>query len=316
MKIIDWVKQNKLSFILLLILLFVLIRNFSYRNYGLFRQRSLSTYPASDNFIAESPSYGMTDIGSGSVANLSLEAAPKVQSQTEAIDSSIPRMMTQNASVSLLVKNVEENSNQIIAYVNENEGFLVSSNITNPDNAAYAYLTVNILSQNLDETLAFLKSLSVKIVSQNITGRDITEEYQDINSRLTVLKTNKARFEEIMASTGITTEILRIQREIFSLQDQIDNLIGRQQYLEEKAKYSQISINLSTDELSLPYTPDNKWRPQVVFKNAVRSLLKTLQALANLSIWLLVFSVIIIPAYFLIKLIKNKIKTKKGYEIK
>lgn len=311
MKIIDWVKQNKLSFILVLILLFVLIRNYSYRNYGLFRQKSLSPYTASDNFIAESPSYGMADIGSRSITNLSMEAAPKAESQTEVIDNSSPRMLTQSASLSLLVKNVEASANQIINFVNENEGFLVSSTLSNPDNSANGYLTINIPSAKLDSTLEYLKSLSVKIVSQNITGRDITEEYQDINSRLVILKANKARFEEIMASTSVTTEILRIQREIFSLQDQIDTLIGRQQYLEEKAKYSQISINLSTDELSLPYTPDNKWRPEVVFKNAVRSLLKTLQSLGNLAIWLLVFSVIIIPAYFIYKLIKKVLKKNK-----
>lgn len=309
MKIIDWVKHNKLAFILILLLLFILVRNYSFnRSYGVFNKNYSSQYSVPQSLELGRSNFGMAALDSyDSAGSYEIQSAPSSKSLT---DSSSPRMITQSASFSLLVKNVEKSTKQIITYVNENEGFLVSSTLSNPENSANAYLTINIPSKKLNDTLDYLKSISVKVVSQNLIGRDITEEYQDINSRLEILRANKSRFEEIMARTGVTTEILQIQREIFSIQDQIDSLIGRQKYLEEKAKYSQITINLSTDELSLPYTPDNKWRPEVVFKNAVRSLLKTLQSLGNLAIWLLVFSVIIIPAYFIYKLVRKLIKKK------
>ena len=76
---------------------------------------------------------------------------------------------------------------------------------------------------------------------------------------------------------------------------------------------SKITLYLSTDELSLPYTPDTKFRPNVVFKLAVRSLLDTLRAIAEALIWVGVYSAIWLPVviiYLIVKRIRKSRDTK------
>jgi hypothetical protein len=65
--------------------------------------------------------------------------------------------------------------------------------------------------------------------------------------------------------------------------------------MEKSAELSLLTITIASDELSLPYAPSNSWRPALVFKQAVRSLVQSARTLANFAIWIGVYSVIWIP---------------------
>jgi hypothetical protein len=79
--------------------------------------------------------------------------------------------------------------------------------------------------------------------------------------------------------------------------------------LEKSASLSLISVSLSTDELSLPYTPDQTWRPQVIFKQSVRSLISSFRTIGNFAIKAFVFTPIWLP--LLIGVIIYKRRKKK-----
>ena len=95
-------------------------------------------------------------------------------------------------------------------------------------------------------------------------------------------------------------DILSVQRELIRLQDQIDTLKGRQKYLEQTAKLAKITVYLSTDEYALPYAPSETFRPAVIFKLAVRSLVRTLRSVAQALIWIGVYAIVWVPAGIII----------------
>lgn len=205
------------------------------------------------------------------------------------------RMVVQNASLSLLVKDVSDSLKNIKKLAESGGGYMVSSNLNHPEEAASGYVTIRVLAGKLDETLDALRKLSVKVVSENLSGYDVTDQYVDNNARLAVLNTNLDRFKEIMGRAEKIEDILRIQKEIFNLQNQIDSIKGQNQYLESTSKTVMISINLSTDEYTLPYAPSEPWRPEVIFKHAVRSLVGTLRKAGTAVIWIVVYGVIWLP---------------------
>jgi hypothetical protein len=98
-----------------------------------------------------------------------------------------------------------------------------------------------------------------------------------------------------MAKAEKIEDLLNVQRELINLQSQIDSLKGQQQYYEKNAEMAKLTIYLSTDELALPYAPSESWRPQVIFKQAVRSLVTSLRKVGTAIIWLAVYSVVWIP---------------------
>ncbi|MBI4136589.1 DUF4349 domain-containing protein [Candidatus Roizmanbacteria bacterium] len=284
-RLLSWIRSHKLAVILIVIILWLLFRS---------RSPIAPLRYESDTFESRDTALMAPGAPAGIGMGKSLEM-PQFGSDAPPTTNVSERMVVRNSHLSLKVKNVPETSRQIISYVESKGGYMVDSSISNPEDAASGSLTVRVPEETFDETLEYFRSLSMKVVSENLTGSDVTDQYQDIQERLAILERNKARFDEIMEQAVEIDDILRVQQEIFNLQNQIDSLKGQQQYLEQTAKLSLVTVYLATDELSLPYAPEQPWRPQVVFQKAVRSLLTNLQDVGSLVIWLAVYSIILIP---------------------
>jgi hypothetical protein len=205
------------------------------------------------------------------------------------------RIVTKTSDLSLLVKDVRETGNQIIAYSNNSGGYMVFASYNRPTESPFAAITIRVPTEKLDEALSYIRSLSIKVTSENLVGTDVTDEYVDIEASLATLGKTKEKFEEILEKAITVTDILTVQRELISLQQQIDSLKGQKMAIEKNAELTKITVYLSTDELALPYAPDKAFRPNVIFKLAVRSLLNTFRAGAEAGIWIGVYSVIWLP---------------------
>lgn len=293
-RIIEWIKKNKLTAVLLLIIVVSLLRNsFFGQSY------SYSPTPQYDSNIG---------LSQGSMkASLPFQVPPNPM--TGGGSSVIPqqdRMVVKNSNLSLMVKDVVAVQKAIIDKAVELGGYMVSSNVSNPQDAASATVTVRVPANRLKDTLDYFRGLAVKVVSENLDGVDITDQYSDNEAQLAILNTTKNKFEEILDKATQVEDILTVQREIVNLQTQIDQIKGQQKYYQQDANFTKITMYLSTDELGLPYAPSESWRPAVVFKEAVRSMLLSIQKLGNLVIWLVVYTVIWVPAIVIIFIYKKR----------
>lgn len=238
----------------------------------------------------------------GGVAKSLMAPAPREVAPVETPD----RLVIKDTSLSLVVKDVAKSITGIEDQAKNLGGFLVNSNLNRPEEGGNGTISVRIPEAKRAEALEVFKKMAAKVVSESIIGTDVTDEYVDLESRLEVLQTTKAKFQEIMAKAYQINDLLNVQRELINLQSQIDSIKGQQKYYEQSAKLSKITIYLSTDELSLPYAPTDAWRPAVIFKTAVRSLVGNLRQVGSAAIWLLVYSPVIIPALVLIFYFKKK----------
>lgn len=223
---------------------------------------------------------------------------------------SADRIIITDTNLSLVVDSVKETIDQVNQVVEQAGGFLVNSYLNSPTEAASGSITVRVPSDQRDGVVAQIKDLGLRVSSESVSGRDVTDQYEDLEARLRVLRTTREKFEGIQEQATEIQDLLTVQRELINVQSQLDSVQGRIKYLEESANLSKITINLATDELALPLTPDNAWRPQLVFKQAVRSMLQTLRQIGYTAIWLGVYSVIFIPAgvvgYGVYRLVKAK----------
>ena len=293
MSIINWVKTHKIIVFLLLIIAYLYFKNDTIVPLPL-----PSTVQDYRTFI---PSIGI--------------AAPELSlpKGTETFSDTTDRIITKTSDLSLLVKDVRNSGDQIISYAKDNGGFMVFVSYNRPTESPFAAITIRIPTDKLDDALNYIRSLSIKVTSENLVGTDVTDEYVDIEANLVTLGKTKEKFEEILEKAITVTDILTVQRELITLQQQIDALIGQKKSIENNAKLTKITVYLSTDELALPYAPDKAFRPNVVFKLAVRSLLNTFRAGAEAGIWFGVYSVIWAPIILGIvayKKLKKKQKEK------
>lgn len=284
MPIVNWIKTHKFIVVLLLIIVYLYSRNNIVIPFGKYSAFQNPNYPV--NPINSLPSAGM--------GGVMPEFSQSKEMQT--FDAPESRVVIQESNMSLLVKDVRAIGDQILAHVKNVNGYMVYTSYTRPTESPFASITVRVPTDKLDQSLVYFKSLAVKVTSENLVGTDVTEDYTDIGERLATLRKTKVKFEDILDKAINVQDILTVQREIINLQVQIDSLIGQQKAIEKNAELTKITIYLSTDELALPYTPDKAFRPSVVFKYAVRSLLDNLRMGAEALIWLAVYSPIIIIA--------------------
>jgi len=287
-RIVSWIKKNKLTTILVLVIIYLVLKN---RIPSPLSPLPLPIVSQPVEFYPKTEKMAVG--GAGGFIN----------------DTQQNQMITKESYLSLVVKNVVEAQKKIIDKTQKLGGFMVQSYLDSPQETPTATLTIRLPAKKLDQALFEFKKLAVKVVSENLSGVDITQEYTDIEERLKTLYKTKAKFEEIMEQATKVSDILEVQRELINLQQQIDSLVGQKKYLEKSATFARITIYLSTDELSLPYIPTDNWRPKVVFKEAVRSLVLTLRKIGTVTIWALVYLPLILPliaVYYFWRKRKNK----------
>lgn len=288
MRLLSWIKANKLSSLLILaVLLLVLKKSSGITPVSLSRMEA-SYDVASDMAVQQTGIRG----GLGAVGKM---VPPIVSDEYAPAPDVKNRMVIKDSYLSLLVKNVRETVDQMNAYAVQQGGYMVSSTLDNPGESPSGNLILRIPQEKLETALNYFRGLSVKVVSENLTGRDVTDQYVDNEARLATLVKTQARLQELQDASREISDLLNIQQQLISLQSQIDAVKGQQQYLEQSAKMAKITIYLSSDEYALPYAPNDAWSASAIFKLAVRSLVTNLRSFAAFAIWAAVYAVIWIP---------------------
>lgn len=300
-RILTWIKEHKLTTVLLVLVFFLISTGFS--------QQPPRIMQSGTSLMYNSPPGGT--MGAPDIQMAPMESMKRSDSYEGSMSGAdvANRMVTQDTTLSLLVEDVENVKSQILTKTKAVGGFMISSSTQNPEDAATSTISVRVPSTKLDEALASFKGQAVKVVTEYVQGEDVTDQYTDIEAQMKTLMTTKAKFEDILEKATAVQDILEVQRELTNLQSQIDALTGQQQYLEKNVQLSRVTIFLSTDELALPYEPNESWRPALIFKEAVRSLILTFRSLGSLVIWLAVYSVVWVPVLAIIYFWKRRQNT-------
>ena len=298
---INFLKRNWALIILVIIGVLYLKNYYSVGRYS----TSTASY---DRELAVAPMAGGGDMALSSVK---MGTVSNYSGRQTAPSESTERLIIQDTGLSLQVKDVAKTIDEIDNKTKELGGFLIYSHLSKPEVAASGNISIRVPEKKRKEAMTAFKSFAVKVVSESVNGTDVTDQYTDLQAQLDVLQKTKAKFEEILGRATAVKDLLEVQQQLTYIQQQIDSVKGQQKYYEQSAKLSKITIYLSTDELALPYAPTNEWRPTVVFKEAVRSLVGAFRKLGNLIIWTVVFAPIIIPGFFIVRYVKRRGNAKK-----
>lgn len=217
------------------------------------------------------------------------------------------RKVITNSYLSLVVKNVSESVKNIKQQVQEASGYVVNSSINKDESVETANIVVRVPNSKLEPFLDTLRNSSIKVTDENLSGSDITDQYIDIESRIKSAEEVLARLQEIQKNAALVKDIISIQDQIFQQMGLIERYKGQLKYMDGASSTTLISVNLSTDEFSLPYNEPLSWRPEVVYKHSVRQLIGLLQGIGSFGIWVGVMSVIWVPALIIIRLIAKKL---------
>ena len=307
-RIIDWIKHNKLLTLLLAFVLYKFVAvPILFNTLG-------TNYSGSYN--------GVNSIMSADIAPLNFGGTRGKLYMPSPVPNNVPpqpsvtdRKIATDVSMSLLVENVSDTANKVVDLAVNNGGYLVNLNTNTGESGSNSTVTVRIPANQTKIVIEQLRAMSVRVVSENISGYDITDQYVDYDAKLEGLNNTKTRFLDILNKAVTVDEILRVQQAINDNQTQIDDVKGQLKYLGGISSTALFTVSISTDELSLPYSSNTPWRPMVIIKNAVRSLMSTFRIGVNASIWIVVYSIIWIPALIVYKIVRRIARKKSPNKI-
>jgi hypothetical protein len=127
-------------------------------------------------------------------------------------------------------------------------GYPSSTNIQNNyNNRLSGSVIIRIPATEFDSTLSEVKSIgTVKTVSTQ--GRDVTEEYVDLQAQKSSYQNQLTQYNEIMKKAAKVEDIVTIQQQIDRVQTELNRLEGRLKYLNSQIDFSTITINLQEPE--------------------------------------------------------------------
>ena len=241
--------------------------------------------------------------------------------------SAIERMVIYNANLEIAVEQPAEVMKEVIAMAESAGGYVVRSNLyqtyTESGSMPRASVTIRVPAGQLESIMDAIKALTPDpeddVISENINGQDVTQEYTDLTSRLRNLEAAEEALVELMEEARDPEDVLNIFDELTYYRGEIEMVKGRMQYLEESAALSAITVEIIPKESLQPISIVG-WEPKGTVKRAVEQLINTLQRLADSLIWFGIYCLpFLIPlgigVYFLVRFfLKKRAKNKAEKE--
>jgi hypothetical protein len=212
------------------------------------------------------------------------------------------RLVIQNVDMRIVVPDPKIRMEEIGDLAVEMGGYVVASNLYQsqygPNNIEVpgANMTVRIPSERLDEALEKIKEGAVKIEYENRSGEDVTNQYVDLESRLSAKRAAEKKLLEILEQAETTEDTLAVYSQLQQIQSEIEVLVGQMNYYRESAALSAVSIQLIAEETVQPIEIGG-WKLQGTANDAVQDLIRFVQ---NFTQFLIRFVIFNLPVLILI----------------
>jgi len=252
----------------------------------------------------------VSPMAGGASKNYASEAASSY-APAESDSAGVDRKIVKNGYMTLEVNDITEAITGIARVANGLGGYVVSSNKQGDKDITYGQISIRVPSDRFDEAFNQLRKLAVNVPNESTNSQDVTEQYTDLQAQLRNLEATEAQYLELLKKAEKVEDILAVQRELSNVRGQIEQVKGRIQYLERTSDMALIEVNLQKTQP----IDGTGWSALETLKSAIRGLANFGKALANIFIWLAIFSpvwiIILIVVLYFTRWRKKKARTSK-----
>lgn len=183
---------------------------------------------------------------------------PAIRSGTDALSSMVTadrpltesafpaaRMVIKTATVGCEVADCDTTTTEIARLVGRMRGYIVSSAVHDRDrDHRFGTVVLRVPAPEFEAALVGVKSLALKVESEEVSGNDVTEEFFDLSARLDNKRRAEQRFLQILNAAKTAPEILDIERALMGLREDIERLEAHKRYIEVQTDLSTITVTM------------------------------------------------------------------------
>ena len=245
---------------------------------------------------AEKPAHATA--APASTASPAPEAPPAAENELASLV--VPRsqrMIIKDAEMELLVSDTDVALDSVTVIAVDYGGYIISTHTWYEDDFRYATVRLGVPVEEFENVLRRLRGLALQVLSEMASGEDVTDQFVDLQSRLTNLQATRDRIREFLDKAETVEEALQVNEQLSEVEGQIEKIQGRMNYLKDRAAYSTIDIQLNPERPTptpsptptvTPTPTPEPWLPGETFQGATDVLTSIVKGLVELGIWTLV----------------------------
>lgn len=194
-------------------------------------------------------------------------------------------------------KNLDETYKRLTTLIKNSNGYIQEDNASKGYNELSRRLVVRVPTTNFQKTVDAISEDVAFFDQKQISSRDVTEEFIDLEARLKAKKSLENRYIELLSKAISVKEILEIERELSQIREDIEAKQGRLNYLQNKVSLSTLTIEFyvrtSNDGVTVSYG-SKMW-------NAIKSGFNALSLffLGVLHVW--PFIILLVAVFFVLR---------------
>ena len=151
------------------------------------------------------------------------------------------RIIIRTVNMSIVVEDIQAAIDDISRLADIIRGWVVS---TDRREKRSGVISVRVPAEGLDSAIEQLRQLAKDVESEVSTSQDVTDEYFDLQSRLKNQQATEEALIRLLDRAESVEHALAVQRELSSVQENVERLLGRIKLLEETSAYSLITVSL------------------------------------------------------------------------
>ena len=163
------------------------------------------------------------------------------QSEPDRVETA-ERKIIKRGNIRFETADVNETKSLITQTVQDLNGYISDDNVDGYSTRLEHRLTIRVPADKFDSLLQTISASVNKFDSKKIEALDVTEEYIDVASRIKSKKEILNRYTELLKQAAKVEEILLIEKEIGSLQTEIESVEGRLRYLTDRIAFSTLNV--------------------------------------------------------------------------
>lgn len=157
-------------------------------------------------------------------------------------------MVARTASLALVTKDFDQARTELEAVLRRHNGYAAQLTVNAPAGAGRSLTAdLRIPASQLDAALAEIKKLG-RVEQENQGGEEVTQQYVDLNARLSNAHNTKQRLVEVLQQrTGKMADVLAVENEIARVRGEIEEMEAERKSLEHRVAYGALQVELKEE---------------------------------------------------------------------
>lgn len=225
------------------------------------------------------------------------------------------------ATLSMQVDELASAATSLRNAIHQSGGYILQFQDTRHEGEVGASYTIKVPAAGFMSFIDRIEQIKHRDFERNIGGKDVSEEYVDLESRLKAKQLVETRLLAMMERAVRADDLLKFSQQLSEVQEEIERIKGRIRYLDNNVSFSTVELRLYQTDQALKNTSLKNPHLGGRMSDALTASSKVVWEAFNLVLVVLagavpvaaVLAVIVIPVIWLSRR-KNKGKALKRVE--